>query len=195
MAIPVSPDIVHAAVDAATSAAHVAAAAHAEESVLGALGVNWKLFVAQLANFAVVLFVMWKWVYTPLLKAIDARNAKIDKGLKDADAAAAAKSGAERASGEAVLAARKEAQRIVEESERTAEAKRAESKAQTQAELAALVQQGKDALAAEKEKMVRDARAEIAELAVAIAGKALGESLTDAQKKALLDTAAAKLKA
>ncbi|MEK7545684.1 MAG: F0F1 ATP synthase subunit B [Patescibacteria group bacterium] len=167
-----------------------AAAEAAKESVLGALGVNWKLFIAQLLNFSAVLFVMWKWVYTPLLKIIDARTAKIDKGLKDAEAAAAAKSGAEKASEEAILAARKEAQRIIEESQKASEAQRLEMKAKTQTELAALVQQGKDSLAAEKEKMVRDARVEIAELAVMIAGKALQEKLTDAQKKGLLDAAA-----
>lgn len=186
MATP-TPELVHAAVEAATAVAQVA---HAEESVLGALGVNWKLFFAQLINFSAVLFIMWKWVYTPLLKIIDARTAKIDKGLKDADAAAVAKSGAEKASEEAILAARKEAQRLLEEGQKAAEAQRADMKAKTQAELAALVQQGKDSLAAEKEKMVRDARAEIAELAVLIAGKALEEKLTEAQKKGLLDAAA-----
>lgn len=186
MATP-TPELVHAAVEAATAAAQTA---HAEESVLGALGVNWKLFVAQLLNFGVVLFIMWKWVYTPLLKIIDARTAKIGQGLKDAEAAAAAKSGAERESETAILAARREAQRILEEAQKASEAQRAELKAKTQAELAALVQQGKETLAAEKEKMVREARTEIAELAVMAAGKALGEKLTDAQKKGLLDAAA-----
>jgi F-type H+-transporting ATPase subunit b len=178
------PEIAHAAAEAAP---HAEAA---KESVLGALGVNWKLFIAQLLNFSVVLFVMWKWVYTPLLKIIDARTAKIGQGLKDAEAAAAAKSGAERESETAILAARREAQRILEEAQKASEAQRAELKAKTQAELAALVQQGKESLAAEKEKMVREARAEIAELAVKAAGKALGEKLTDAQKKGLLDAAA-----
>ncbi len=161
----------------------------AHQSVLGALGVNWKLFVAQLVNFSVVVFVMWKWVYKPLLKIIDARTAKIDKGLKDAEAAASAKSGAERASEEAIVAARREAQRILEESQKQADAQRSEMKAKTQAELATLIQQGKDALAAEKDKMVRDARTEIAELAVEAAKKALGETMTDHQRKALLEAA------
>jgi len=160
------------------------------QSVLGALGVDWKLFVAQLINFSVVLFVMWKFVYTPLLKAIDARSAKLDKGLKDAEAAAAAKTGAEKASEEAILSARREAQRILEEAQKLSDANRAEMKLKTQEELKALVSQGKEALSAEKEKMVREARAEIAELAVMAAGKALGEKMTEAQKKAMLESAA-----
>lgn len=181
-----TPEVTQLAQAAAEAAPHAGAT---KESVLGALGVNWKLFLAQLLNFSAVLFIMWKWVYTPLLKIIDARTSKIDKGLKDAEAAAAAKSGAERASDEAIVAARKEAQRILEESQKASEAQRAAMKVQTQAELAALVQQGKDTLSAEKEKMVREARAEIAELAVMAAGKALGEKMTDVQKKGMLDAA------
>ncbi len=171
-----------------------AAAEVANESVLGTLGVNWKLFVAQLANFAVVLFVMWKWVYKPLLKIIDARTAKIEKGLQDAEAAAAAKSGAEKASEEAIVMARREAQRILEASQQQADAHRAEAKAKTQSELAVLIQQGKEALVAEKEKMVRDARGEIAELAVEAAKKALGATVSEAQKKALLEEVTTYLK-
>lgn len=188
MATPV-PELVQAAAEAAPHAEAV------KESVLGALGVNWKLFIAQLLNFSVVLFVMWKWVYTPLLKAIDVRTAKIDKGLKDAEAASAARVGAEKSSEEAVLAARKEAQRILEEAQKAAEAQRASMRAQTQEELKTLVQQGKDALAAEKEKMVQGARSEIAELAVEAARKAIGERMTDAQKKAMLESAAKHLEA
>lgn len=182
MSTPVSPELVNAAAEVA------------KESVLGSLGVNWKLFVAQLANFAVVLFVMWKRVYKPLLKIIDARTAKIDKGLQDAEAAAAAKSGAEKAAEEAIVTARREAQRILEESQKQAEAHRADAKAKTQAELASLIQQGKDTLAAEKEKMVQRARAEIAELAVDAAKKALGAALTESQKKTLLEEATKHLK-
>lgn len=162
----------------------------ARQSVLGALGIDWKLFIAQLINFSVVLFVMWKWVYTPLLKVIDARTARIDQGLKDSEAASAARRAAERTSDEAIVAARKEAQRILEEAQKAAAAQHASMKAQTQEELKALVQQGKHTLGAEKEKMVREARAEIASLAVMAAGKALGEELTGAQRKSFLDAAA-----
>ncbi len=162
----------------------------AHPSVLGALGVNWKLFVAQLVNFSVIVFVMWKWVYTPLLKAIDARSARLDKGLKDAEAAAAARIGAENASAEAVISARREAQRILEEAQKLSDANRAEMRAKTQEELETLISQGKLALAAEKEKMVLEARGEIAALAVLAAGKALGGQMSDAQKKAMLEAAA-----
>lgn len=49
--------------------------------VLGALGINWKLFVMQLANFAIVAFAVWKLAYKPLLAKMDEREKKISDGL------------------------------------------------------------------------------------------------------------------
>jgi len=83
----------------------------AKESLLGTFGINWKLLIAQLINFSVVLFVMWKWVYTPLLKLIEDRQKKIEQGIRDAEASARSRSESERQAETAILAARKEAQR------------------------------------------------------------------------------------
>lgn len=190
MATPVSPETVQLAAQAAAEAAPAVEAA--KESVLGALGINWKLLVAQLINFSVVLFVMWKWVYTPLLKAIDARTARIDKGLKDAEAAAAARDGAEKTSEETIVAARKEAQRILEAATADAERLKQETLRQTNAQVAKVVEEGRSAMNAEKERMLADARRQVAELVVGVAGKVLEEQLTDAQRKRLLESAVEK---
>src|SRR5262245_33785531 len=82
-------------------------AAHAEDSheaagPLGALGVEWNLFAAQLLNFAIVFYVMHRFVYKPLLKLLDERTAKIEQGLADADAAAGAKKDAQAAAEHAI---------------------------------------------------------------------------------------------
>src|SRR3989338_4615733 len=63
------------------------AAARSEESssVLGTLGINWKLFLAQLFNFGIVLFVFWKWVVKPLGATLTKRQERIEAGLNNAD--------------------------------------------------------------------------------------------------------------
>src|SRR5581483_2231836 len=53
--------------------------------VLGTLGINWKLFLAQLINFGIVLFIFWRWVVTPLGKTLTDRQNRIEQGLKNAD--------------------------------------------------------------------------------------------------------------
>src|SRR5262245_13672557 len=108
--LTVTPD--GEATTAAPTATHAttgeAAGAERAGGPLGALGVEWNLFVAQLVNFAIVFFVMWKYVYTPLMKTLDERTARIEKGLKDAEAAAGARKDADAERDRAILAARQE---------------------------------------------------------------------------------------
>ncbi len=57
------------------------------KDLLGTFGVNGKLFVAQLVNFVIVLIVMWRWVYRPLVAMMDTRAKEITDGLENAKAA------------------------------------------------------------------------------------------------------------
>src|SRR3990167_8006954 len=66
--------------------AQAAAEATAESAGgIGSLGINLKLFIAQLINFGIILLVLWKWVFTPVAKKLTERTEKIEKSLNDAD--------------------------------------------------------------------------------------------------------------
>lgn len=58
------------------------------------LGLNGKAFGAQLVNFGIVIFIVWRWVYRPLLRLMDARTARIEQGLADAQQASAERAAA-----------------------------------------------------------------------------------------------------
>ncbi len=156
---------------------------------LGSLGVDGKLFLAQLLNFGVVLFVMWKWVYTPLLKVMDDRTKKIEQGLKDAADAAESRTRADEEREKTILAARTEAKRIVEEAATNAEAERITAAARTKTEVERIVAQGKERLAMEKETLIADVRAEAADLVTRVAEKVLREKLDTAADKKLIKDA------
>src|SRR3989344_8153511 len=51
------------------------------------LGVDWKLLLSQAVNFAILLFVLTRFVYRPLLKIMKERRDVIEKGLKGAEEA------------------------------------------------------------------------------------------------------------
>lgn len=51
------------------------------------LGINWKLFLSQAANFFILLIVLRFFVYKPLLKVIKERNRKIKEGFDKAQEA------------------------------------------------------------------------------------------------------------
>ena len=55
-----------------------------ETNFIGTLGLNWKLFLAQLVNFGVVIFILWKWVMKPVVGALEARRLRIEESVKKA---------------------------------------------------------------------------------------------------------------
>lgn len=52
---------------------------------LANLGIDLQGIIFHLVNFGVVLFVLWKWVYTPLLKTIDERRNTIETNINEAE--------------------------------------------------------------------------------------------------------------
>jgi len=58
-----------------------------ENELLLQLGINWKLFLSQAFNFAILLAALTFFVYKPLMKIIDERAKKIKEGLEKAEEA------------------------------------------------------------------------------------------------------------
>ena len=54
------------------------------EGIAAAFGVNWKLLLIQIVNFGILLFVLQKFLYKPLLAMIDKRKIQIEKGIENA---------------------------------------------------------------------------------------------------------------
>jgi F-type H+-transporting ATPase subunit b len=159
--------------------------------IVGPLGVDVKLFIAQLINMSVVIFVMWRWVYKPLLKVMDERTGKIEKGLKQAEQAAATLIGAEKEKEVALVEARRKAKEIVDEASRIAGEEREAIIKKARGEVEHLVSQGKNQLADEKSRILREVRVEAADL-VALAVENLVREKIDARKdEALIRSALA----
>lgn len=45
-------------------------------------GIDWKLFLAQIVNFSVILFLLRKFAYQPILKMLANRRKGIEKGVQ-----------------------------------------------------------------------------------------------------------------
>ena len=55
--------------------------------VFSALGVDWKMLVFQLVAFVILVWLLGKFVYPSLMKAVDKRQADIESSAKAADTA------------------------------------------------------------------------------------------------------------
>ena len=52
--------------------------------VLAKIGVDWKLLLAQVVNFLVLLWVLRRFAYRPMLEFLEKRTKRIESGLRDA---------------------------------------------------------------------------------------------------------------
>jgi len=59
--------------------------------VFAAFGIQWQLLLAQAVNFGIVLVALTYFLYKPVLKLLASRQDAITQGIKNAEAAAAAR--------------------------------------------------------------------------------------------------------
>ena len=143
------------------------------EQLIGVFGLDWKLFLAQVVNFAVLLGVLSYFLYRPVMKALTDRAERIAQGLKDAEAAHQEREavGAERAG--IIKEAHHQAETIAARAEVDGKNERAAILKAAQ-ERAAQVLKDAELAAAETERAaLRASEAEIARSAILAAEKIL----------------------
>lgn len=62
------------------------------EEIINAFGIDARLIIIQLVNFGILMVALGYFLYKPILRILKEREEKIAQGLKDAEAAAEAKS-------------------------------------------------------------------------------------------------------
>lgn len=158
------------------------------------LGIDWRLLIAQLINFVILLAVLYKFLYKPVLKLLHDRSARIEEGLKNADTAEAKLKEASAAYEGKVLEARAEAQKIMETAKKEGGKIKAEVVAAAQKEAEKIVVSGRSRLNAEKEKMMREAENELADLVEHATEHVLGQVVTPEIDKQLIEGAVKKVR-
>ena len=106
---------------------YFASAGAGSDSLLGPLGIDWRLFVLQTVAFAVLLLVLKKWVYPPILAMLDERDESIKEGLEAAEQATAKNEAAEMVA-EAEQKAKNQADSILESARNDVRAEVAQAK-------------------------------------------------------------------
>ena len=139
-------------------------------------------FLVELAAFAVMVFILAKYVIPPINKAMTARQDAIRKQFHDLEEA---KTGAQEAEQEfkaQIADARHEAARIREEAREQGAAIVAEMREQAQTEASRILEHAQAQIAAERQQAVATLRAEVGALATTLAGRIVGESLEDDER-------------
>ena len=136
------------------------------------------LFIWTIATFLVLLTLLAKFAWGPLLKALDERQALIRKSLDDAQQARQELERLQQQSQQILAAARAEADSIVSQSRSDAERLRQELKQTARGEAATIVKNAERQIELQTQQAVRQIRQEAVDLSVAIASKLLGRNLS-----------------
>jgi len=141
-------------------------------------GVDWPHFLAQCISFSIVLFLLHRFAYKPILQILEERRQRIKEGLENAERIKAELAKTEAARQEALNQANQQANRLIEEA-RVAASKVLEQETQKAIATAnQIVAKAREASEAELGRMKAELRKEIGRLVVETTAKVTGKVLT-----------------
>lgn len=160
-----------------------------DKTLFGALGIDWRMLILQLIAFGFLVWILGKFVYPHLLKAIDDREKSINDSVK---AASEAEANAERTQAEVeklFKEAREEAASIVAtaHTEASAMVKEAEERAKSRSEQ--IVADARTQLDQDVAKARKALRAEATELVALATEKIVRQKIDTKQDAALIASA------
>jgi F-type H+-transporting ATPase subunit b len=160
---------------------------------MDALGIYWPKLIAQTVNFAIILFVLWRFAYRPVLAILEERRQRIAEGMQNAEKIRHDLAQAEKTRQQILNDANAQATKFIEEA-RAAAAKVQEQ--ETQKAIAAaehIIAKAREAAAADHARMLVELKREVGRLVVQTTATVTGKILTPDDQKRLSEETAKQL--
>jgi F-type H+-transporting ATPase subunit b len=154
-------------------------------TITGLFGLDWKLFLAQLFNFAIIIFVLWRWVFKPLGRKLEERSEKIELSIKHSEEVEEKLKDAEKFRQIEMEKVRKDANEAIAQAQKNAELVKTQILTEAKASSEKMLEQAKKEIESEKSKAMAEIREEAATLVIAATEKILREKI-DPKKDAEL---------
>ena len=151
------------------------------------LGINLWTALFTLLNTLTVIYVGTKFLFKPVMDIIAQRQTEIDELYAEADQAKTNAAAMEAEYKQKLSAAQDTSERMVKEAVVRGQNREEEIIRNANAEAAAILDKAAADIAQEKKKAINDAKDEISDLALAIAGKVVGRSLNGQDQAKLVD--------
>lgn len=152
-----------------------------------AFGVDLPKLLFQVINFLLLLYLLNRFLFKPVLKLLDEREARIKKGLEDAEAAARDRELAKAEREAALDEARKEAAAMVARANKIAEDSRAEILADAKAQADKVTERAREEITAEKDRAMAELRTTVADLALDAASRLVRSEMNGTTQRRLVE--------
>ena len=136
------------------------------EQLISAFGIDVKLIIIQIVNFAILMAILTYFLYRPVISLLEKRRQIIAKGLSDAKVAAEAKFAAERSKQILLNKANNQADKIVDKAKGQAEKKSEAIIEQANQKASGILKTANDRCENLKHKTIKESQSEIAKLVV-----------------------------
>ncbi|OGP93494.1 MAG: ATP synthase F0 subunit B [Deltaproteobacteria bacterium RBG_16_48_10] len=151
------------------------------------LGISLPLLLAFMINFIILLAMLGKFLYKPVLKMLDERAQKIKESMEWAEAT---KRDYEQAKAEVqrqIEKGRQEAQAIIAQALQKGEGFKEEAKKEAAGQAKAIVEKARAELEAERDRMVDDLRKEFVSLLILASEKVIRQTLDKEKQSKLIE--------
>ena len=159
-----------------------------------AFGVDVPKLAFQIINFLLLLYLLNRFLFKRVFDLLDERSSKISKGLEDAEAAARDRELARAEREAAVAEARKEANQMIARANKIAEDTRNEILTSARTEAEKVSTRAREEIVAEKDRAMAEIRGQVADLALAAAGKLVRHEMDDSTQRRLVEEFLAEVK-
>ncbi len=152
-------------------------------------GINPILLLAQVVNFAILLFLLKIFLYKPLLKTLEERKTKIAKSLKQAEEIEKRLETSTVDQEELLNKARSEANKIISDSKKEAKELSEKTVEQAKVVVAEMLEKNQDRMKLEKDQMMSEVKKDLADLVVRATEIVSSKSLTSEDNQKMVSQA------
>ena|SRR3989338_2922682 len=156
--------------------------------------IRWYQLLFQIVNFGVLIFLLNRFLYRPILKIVEQRNKKIEDSLKAAEATLKEKEKLSELKKQAVLEAEREAVKIVEAAKHQADLSGKQILSEAQAEAEAAVNKKMELLTDKLAQEEKRLQGRVADLVITTTRQVLKSSLGKEEQKRIVDRQIKELK-
>lgn len=156
--------------------------------ILEQFGINPLLLTAQVVNFLILLFIMRKFLYGPIVKVLEDRKKKIEDSLKGAREIERRLTEIGEKETEAILNSAKEGEKLVKEAVERGNQIIDEANKEAERVIIKATRQAETIMISEREKLQREVKENIADLIFLVLQKATGKVLTKQDQKKIVET-------
>ncbi len=153
------------------------------EKILENFGFDWRLALANLINFLIIVWLLKKFAFKPIRKILDERENKIKKGIEDAEKSAQELQLTKQTSEKTLLNARNEANEIIARANKESEKIIAEGAVVAEQKTKEIINLAKQAVEQEKQKMMAEIKGEVVELVIDVSEKIIKQKTIGNEKE------------